>query len=137
MNIQHLPVISCNTVVVGSGVAALNAADRLVNYGQKDVVIVTEGMNMGTSRNTGSDKQTYYKLTLSGAEPDSVYDMARTLSDGEPWTEISLWWKRPCLPRPFTTLWILVCLFPIIRSASMWAIKRTMIPGSGQLLQAP
>ena len=82
MNIQHLPVISCNTVVVGSGVAALNAADRLVNYGQKDVVIVTEGMNMGTSRNTGSDKQTYYKLTLSGAEPDSVYDMARTLSDG-------------------------------------------------------
>ncbi|HHX02121.1 MAG TPA: FAD-binding protein [Firmicutes bacterium] len=82
MDIQQLPVISCNTVVVGSGAAALNAADRLVHYGQKDVVIVTEGMNMGTSRNTGSDKQTYYKLTLSGAEPDSVYDMAKTLFDG-------------------------------------------------------
>lgn len=82
MDLQQLPVISCNTVVVGSGAAALNAADRLVHYGQKDIVIVTEGMHMGTSRNTGSDKQTYYKLTLAGAEPDSVYDMAETLFNG-------------------------------------------------------
>jgi len=37
---------------------------------------------MGTSRNTGSDKQTYYKLTLAGDEPDSVYEMAETLFDG-------------------------------------------------------
>ena len=36
----------------------------------------------GTSRNTGSDKQTYYKLTLSGDEPDSVGEMARTLFQG-------------------------------------------------------
>ena len=70
MDIHKLPVVTCNTVVVGSGAAALNAADRLVSFGQNDVVIVTEGMNMGTSRNTGSDKQTYYKLTLSGSEPD-------------------------------------------------------------------
>ena len=38
---------------------------------------------MGTSRNTGSDKQTYYKLTLSGGDPDSVRDMADTLFSGE------------------------------------------------------
>ena len=38
---------------------------------------------MGTSRNTGSDKQTYYKLTLAGDKPDSVYDMARTLFNGD------------------------------------------------------
>lgn len=81
-DVSELRVISCNTVVVGSGAAALNAADRLVNFGQKDVVIVTEGINMGTSRNTGSDKQTYYKLTLSGNTADSVYDMAETLFSG-------------------------------------------------------
>lgn len=82
MDIHKLPVVTCNTVVVGSGAAALNAADRLVSFGQNDVVIVTEGMNMGTSRNTGSDKQTYYKLTLSGSEPDSIHHMAKTLFDG-------------------------------------------------------
>ncbi|MFB5067722.1 MAG: FAD-binding protein [Candidatus Wallacebacter cryptica] len=82
VNLDQLRVISCNTVVVGSGAAAFNAADRLVHYGQEDVVIVTEGINMGTSRNTGSDKQTYYKLTLSGKEPDSIYDMAKTLFEG-------------------------------------------------------
>ncbi|GAB6099529.1 FAD-binding protein [Halanaerocella petrolearia] len=73
---------SLNTVVVGSGAAGFNAADRLYTLGQEDIAIVTEGMNMGTSRNTGSDKQTYYKLTLAGEESDSVYKMARTLYNG-------------------------------------------------------
>lgn len=77
-----IQVYSLNTVVVGSGAAGLNAADRLHNYGQKDIVVVTEGMNMGTSRNTGSDKQTYYKLTLSGGAQDSIEEMANTLFDG-------------------------------------------------------
>lgn len=82
MNLEKLNVISCNTIIVGSGAAAFNAADRLVNYGQEDIAIVTEGINMGTSRNTGSDKQTYYKLTLSGSNSDSVYEMAETLFNG-------------------------------------------------------
>ena len=71
-----------NTVIVGSGAAGLNAADRLYSYGQRDIAIVTEGLLKGTSRNTGSDKQTYYKLTLSGGEPDSVVAMAETLYNG-------------------------------------------------------
>ena len=75
-------VFSFNTIVVGSGASGFNAADRLFDFGCTDVAIVTEGINMGTSRNTGSDKQTYYKLTLAGAEPDSVLEMARTLFDG-------------------------------------------------------
>jgi succinate dehydrogenase/fumarate reductase flavoprotein subunit len=75
-------VYSLNTIIVGSGAAGLNAADRLYSYGQRDIAIVTEGMNMGTSRNTGSDKQTYYKLTLSGNTGDSVYSMAKTLFNG-------------------------------------------------------
>lgn len=38
---------------------------------------------MGTSRNTGSDKQTYYKLSLASGTPDSVYDMAKVLYGGQ------------------------------------------------------
>ncbi|MDO8685547.1 MAG: FAD-binding protein [Clostridiales bacterium] len=77
-----IEVYSMNTIVVGTGVAGFNAADSLYNLGQTDVAIVTEGVNMGTSRNTGSDKQTYYKITLSGDSPDSVVDMAGTLFAG-------------------------------------------------------
>lgn len=80
---QRIPVYSLNTVVVGSGAAGLSAADRLFQYGQTDIALVTEHINAGTSRNTGSDKQTYYKITLSGGEPDSVGEMARTLFDGQ------------------------------------------------------
>lgn len=79
----NIRVYSLNTVIVGTGAAGLNAADRLVGYGQKDIAIVTEGINAGTSRNTGSDKQTYYKLTLSGDEPDSIMELAKTLFDGQ------------------------------------------------------
>jgi succinate dehydrogenase/fumarate reductase flavoprotein subunit len=78
----NLDVYSLNTVVVGSGAAGLNSADRLYSFGQKDIAIVTEGLMKGTSRNTGSDKQTYYKLTVAGSSPDSVYEMAETLFQG-------------------------------------------------------
>jgi len=71
-----------NTIVIGSGAAGYNAADWLHDLGVTNIALVTEGINMGTSRNTGSDKQTYYKLTLAGNEPDSVYEMAKTLFDG-------------------------------------------------------
>jgi len=77
-----MDVFSFNTIIVGSGAAGFNAADRLYDFGQRDIAIVTEGIEMGTSRNTGSDKQTYYKLTLAGGEADSVLDMARTLFNG-------------------------------------------------------
>lgn len=90
MEMQHIraagcliPVIACNTVIVGTGAAGFNAADRLYGYGQTDMAIVTDGIRNGTSRNAGSDKQTYYKLTLSGDEPDSVGEMARTLFGGQ------------------------------------------------------
>lgn len=77
-----IPCYSHASVVVGSGAAGYNAADSLYDLGVKDVVIVTEGRLMGTSRNTGSDKQTYYKLNLSGGVKDSVYDMAQALMRG-------------------------------------------------------
>lgn len=70
--------IATRTAVVGSGCAGLNAADWLSSLGE-DCLLVTENMRSGTSRNTGSDKQTYYKLSLAGDDGDSVGDMARTL----------------------------------------------------------
>lgn len=76
-------VYRCNTAIVGSGAAGFNAADRLWQLGQHDILLVTENRVGGTSRNTGSDKQTYYKLTLSGGDPDSVREMAQTLYEGK------------------------------------------------------
>lgn len=79
---MNFDVYSLNTIVVGTGAAGFNAADTLYSLGQTDIAILTEGIDMGTSRNTGSDKQTYYKLTLAGDEPDSIMDMAKTLFAG-------------------------------------------------------
>ncbi len=73
---------SIQTLVIGSGAAGLNAAVSLYKQGQKNIAIITEGKTMGTSRNTGSDKQTYYKLTTCGQEADSVRKMAQTLFNG-------------------------------------------------------
>lgn len=69
-------------VVVGTGVAGYNAALQLFRAGVTDIAIVTEGVQTGTSRNTGSDKQTYYKMSLSGASPDSPHAMAEDLFAG-------------------------------------------------------
>ena len=73
---------TCNTIIVGSGAAGYSAAERLWQLGQHDILLLTEGKNAGTSRNTGSDKQTYYKLTLSGDGQDSYTEMAQTLFQG-------------------------------------------------------
>lgn len=71
-----------DAVVVGTGAAGYNAACRVQKDGRKSVAIVTEGIYTGTSRNTGSDKQTYYKLGLGGDAPDSVRTMAMNLFAG-------------------------------------------------------
>ncbi len=80
---HSVDVISLNTVIVGAGAAALNAADRLYSYGIYDLAIICEDLKISTSRNTGSDKQTYYKLGLSGNESDSVMDLTKTLMSGQ------------------------------------------------------
>ncbi|MDR0959564.1 MAG: FAD-binding protein [Propionibacteriaceae bacterium] len=77
-----VPVVTARTAVVGTGAAGYCAAARLIGFGCDDVVMVTDRVRAGTSRNAGSDKQTYYKLTLGGDEPDSVRAMAETLFSG-------------------------------------------------------
>lgn len=71
-----------HTLVIGSGAAGLNAAIQLRANGIDDLLIVSEGLEMGTSINTGSDKQTYYKLSMYGADADSPVDMAATYFAG-------------------------------------------------------
>lgn len=78
----EVPVYALDALVIGSGCAGLNAADWLFDFGRRDIAILTEGMNRGTSRNTGSDKQTYYKLSLASDGADSVREMADTLLSG-------------------------------------------------------
>ena len=75
---KKIPLYSLNTLIIGSGDAALNAAVSLYKYGQKDIAIATDYWGGGTSNNAGSDKQTYYKLSVSGESPDSSKEDACT-----------------------------------------------------------
>ena len=71
-----------HTLVIGSGAAGLNTAVQLAAQGVEDVLILSEGLKMGTSINTGSDKQTYYKLSMCGEDADSPRAMAETYFAG-------------------------------------------------------
>ncbi|UCE40830.1 MAG: FAD-binding protein [Candidatus Aminicenantes bacterium] len=79
---KKIPLCSLNTLIIGSGAAALNAAVSLYKYGQEDIAIATDLWGGGTSNNAGSDKQTYYKLSVSGDSPDSPLEMAQDLANG-------------------------------------------------------
>ncbi len=82
VNGKDIPVKSVHTLIIGSGAAGLNAAVRLHNSGVTDIAVVTEGIHMGTSINTGSDKQTYYKLGLYAEDNDSPVALAGTFYGG-------------------------------------------------------
>lgn len=75
--------VTLDCVVIGTGAAGYNASLRLTDYGINDIAIVTEGIYMGTSRNTGSDKQTYYKMNLCADYPDSPKAMAQDFFNGK------------------------------------------------------
>ncbi len=74
---NQLQIIQTDAVVVGTGAAGYQAACCIRQDGRKSVCIVTEQIDWGTSRNVGSDKQTYYKLALGGAKADSIRQMAQ------------------------------------------------------------
>lgn len=76
-------VYSFGVIVAGSGAAGFNAADTLLREGVADIAMITDSVRGGTSRNAGSDKQTYYKLSLAGRDRDSVRDLAETLFSGQ------------------------------------------------------
>ncbi|TFG26187.1 MAG: FAD-binding protein, partial [Promethearchaeota archaeon] len=83
-NIEDIEVHEFNTIIVGSGAAGLNCALHLVDEGihPDKIAIVTEQLDGGTSFNSGSDKQTYYKMAIIGDQKDSPLEMAHDLFDG-------------------------------------------------------
>lgn len=79
MKIQELRI---DHIIIGSGASGFQTARRLWQKGERSVAVITENRKAGTSRNTGSDKQTYYKLSLAGDDKDSVLMMAEDLFAG-------------------------------------------------------
>ena len=77
-----MKIFEYEAIVIGTGAAGYNAACRLKQFG-KNVAIVTEATGCGTSRNTGSDKQTYYKMSLSHDCIDGVGKMAESYFKGQ------------------------------------------------------
>ncbi|MGN0535568.1 MAG: FAD-binding protein [Eubacterium sp.] len=73
-------MLQFNAVIIGSGAAGYATADRLLSFGMKNIAMITYGRTAGTSRNAGSDKQTYYKLSCT--DEDSPLKMAQALSFG-------------------------------------------------------
>lgn len=75
--------LKIENIVIGTGAAGFQAALRLYQNGERELAVLTENINAGTSRNTGSDKQTYYKLSLASGDLDSVRTMAEDLFAGQ------------------------------------------------------
>ncbi len=75
-------IFTLHTLIIGSGAAALNCAEHLHELAVADIAIVTERLGAGTSNNSGSDKQTYYKLGIFGDVSDSPVEFAHSLYDG-------------------------------------------------------
>lgn len=81
MEFENLEILFCEACVVGAGAAGLNAADEMSARGV-DVLVACDSLLGGTSLNSGSDKQTYYKLSLSGGAGDSVRSLAKSFFSG-------------------------------------------------------
>ena len=79
---------SYNTVIVGAGAAGMNSAvhlyefmtDKGITDAQKRIAVITGGISLGTSRMSGSDKQTYYKMGTSPETADSAEEFAKSLT---------------------------------------------------------
>jgi succinate dehydrogenase/fumarate reductase flavoprotein subunit len=77
-----LQIHSHTAIIIGSGAAALNAALQIHQQATPDLILLTRKSRGGVSYNSGSDKQTYYKVACYGDQPDSPVEMAQTLFQG-------------------------------------------------------
>jgi len=84
IDLQDIEILEYNTVIIGTGAAGLNCAIHLVEEGIApwQIALVTEELGGGTSFNAGSDKQSYYKLSIVGDQADSPFEMAKDLFSG-------------------------------------------------------
>ena len=87
---QTVRVFGYNTVIVGAGAAGMNCAVHLYELmaqkgvwrPRKRIAIVTRGRQLGASRMSGSDKQTYYKMGTNPFTPDSAEQFSKSLIAG-------------------------------------------------------
>ncbi len=79
---RKIRTYTVNTLIVGSGAAGFAAAVRLWEGGNEHIALLTEDRLCGTSRNAGSDKQTYYKQGIGALGADSPMQMAKDLFAG-------------------------------------------------------
>jgi len=85
---QTITVHRYNTVIIGAGAAGMNCAVHLCEFmtdkGIADagdrIAVITGGISLGTSRMSGSDKQTYYKMGTSPETADSAAEFAKSLT---------------------------------------------------------
>jgi succinate dehydrogenase/fumarate reductase flavoprotein subunit len=85
---QKIKLHSYHTLIVGAGAAGMNCAVHLYEFllhkgvenPQKKIAVLTAGLELGASRMSGSDKQTYYKLGTSPDVADSAEDFAKSLT---------------------------------------------------------
>ncbi len=87
---QNVTIHNYSTVIVGAGAAGMNCAVHLYEFmkqrgvkdPQKRIAVLTDGIKLGASRMSGSDKQTYYKQGTSPEIPDCAEEFAKTLLAG-------------------------------------------------------
>lgn len=78
----QVPVYELDAAIIGSGAAGLNCAEHLHELGVRRIAVITAHLGGGTSANSGSDKQTYYKMGVFGDVADSPLEFARSLVAG-------------------------------------------------------
>ncbi|MFX0057695.1 MAG: FAD-binding protein [Candidatus Heimdallarchaeota archaeon] len=83
-NLEQFEIKEYKSIIIGSGAAGLNCALHLLEEGinASEIAVITEELGGGTSFNAGSDKQTYYKLSIVGEQLDSPFEMAKDLYSG-------------------------------------------------------
>ena len=89
-NGMEIPLYNVNVLVVGSGAAGLNCIEHIYRFLEErqipnpkdNVALATNFLGGGTSNNSGSDKQTYYRLNVLGGAADCPLDFAKTLTAG-------------------------------------------------------
>ena len=78
---HELTIHSVKTLIIGSGVAALNAAEHLHELGHDDAVIATHTLG-GASSDAAAAKSVYYRMGMEWEHPDSPAEMAKELCYG-------------------------------------------------------
>jgi len=77
----ELTIHTLRTIIVGAGVAGLNAAEHLHELGHDDFVVVTDKTG-GASGERASARATYYRMGMLWEQPDSPAAMAAALCSG-------------------------------------------------------